>query len=104
MNVNQYNHYNEFKQTTFENPNQNYDMISVDYQDSPKWCTVTYYELNSRVGEEFNSTNPCFFVDGFLNPDIANMHNSRFSLGHLSNIHRNSAIEKTRKNIGKGWY
>ncbi len=39
-------------------------------------------------------------VDGFTNPSTLN--NSRFCLGQLSNVNRNSTIENTRRHIGKG--
>lgn len=38
-------------------------------------------------------------IDGFTDPTV---NGKRFSLGQLSNIHRNSTIENTRKHIGKG--
>ena len=41
-------------------------------------------------------------MDGFTNPSSQN--NSRFCLGQLSNVNRNSAIESSRRHIGKGVY
>ena len=73
----------------------------VEYQESSKWCTVSYYELNTRVGEIFHSNSNSFCIDGFTNT-MAN--ENRFSLGQFSNIQRNSEIEKTRRSIGKGLF
>ncbi len=64
------------------------------------WCSIAYYELNSRVGEMFQAVSPKIFVDGFTNPSMHN--NNRFCLGQLSNVNRNSTIENTRRHIGKG--
>lgn len=75
--------------------------VAVHYQDQPNWCSIAYYELNSRVGEIFNASSSMHSVviDGFTDP---NHNNQRFSLGLLSNVNRNSTIENTRRHIGKG--
>ena len=73
----------------------------VEYQESSKWCTVSYYELNKRVGEIFHSNSKSFCIDGFTNTMV---NENRFSLGQFSNIQRNSEIEKTRRSIGKGLF
>ena len=74
----------------------------VAYQESEYWCSIAYYELNSRVGEVYHSLNHSIIVDGFTNPP--NNNNNRFCLGLLSNVNRNSTIENTRRHIGKGIY
>lgn len=74
----------------------------VPLEEPAKWCTVQYFELNSRVGEPFHVLTPGnvgFTIDGFTDPSACGR---RFSLGQLSNIHRNSVIENTRKFIQKG--
>jgi len=63
------------------------------------WITVFYYELNSRVGEQFKMSVPQVIVDGFTDPSNS-LH--RICLGQLSNVNRNSVIENTRKHIGQG--
>ena len=76
-------------------------MVPVPYQETKNWCSIAYYELNSRVGEIFNastSTNN-IVIDGFTNPSN---NNQRFCLGLLSNVNRNSTIENTRRHIGNG--
>ncbi len=75
-------------------------VVPVHYQEVPSWCSIAYYELNSRVGEIFQASNVDVYVDGFTNPTSQN--NQRFCLGQLSNVNRNSTIEQTRRHIGKG--
>lgn len=74
-------------------------MVSVKYQEPPYWCSVTYYELNQRVGEAFHATRSHVVVDGFTDPSTTA---DRFCLGLLSNVNRNSTIENVRRHIGKG--
>ncbi|XP_055527861.1 protein mothers against dpp [Wyeomyia smithii] len=81
--------------------NQMYgEVTSVKYQEQPSWAKVTYYELNSRVGEMFHCSSTSIVIDGFTNP--SNNNSDRFCLGQLSNVNRNSTIENTRRHIGKG--
>lgn len=65
------------------------------------WCSIAYYELNSRVGEVFNASfkTKSIVIDGFTDPSN---NANRFCLGLLSNVNRNSTIENTRRHIGKG--
>ena len=71
----------------------------VSYQEPTHWCKIAYYELNCRVGEAFQSSSSSVIVDGFTDPSN---NSSRFCLGLLSNVNRNSTIENTRRHIGKG--
>ncbi|KAG0421502.1 hypothetical protein HPB47_002608 [Ixodes persulcatus] len=75
------------------------DVSPVNYQEPQYWCTIAYYELNSRVGEIFHAQNHAIVIDGFTDPSN---NNNRFCLGLLSNVNRNSTIENTRRHIGKG--
>lgn len=77
------------------------DVSPVNYQEPQYWCTIAYYELNSRVGEIFHAQNHAIVIDGFTDPSN---NNNRFCLGLLSNVNRNSTIENTRRHIGKGWW
>ncbi|VDM76970.1 unnamed protein product [Strongylus vulgaris] len=62
------------------------------------WATISYYELNSRVGEYFKVYKNELIVDGFTDPNS----DDRICLGLLSNVNRNPTIENTRRHIGKG--
>uniref|UniRef100_A0A182P6G2 Mothers against decapentaplegic homolog n=1 Tax=Anopheles epiroticus TaxID=199890 RepID=A0A182P6G2_9DIPT len=53
------------------------DTQPVMYHEPAFWCSISYYELNLRVGETF-------------------------CLGLLSNVNRNEVVEQTRRHIGKG--
>uniref|UniRef100_A0ABK0LR30 Mothers against decapentaplegic homolog n=1 Tax=Rattus norvegicus TaxID=10116 RepID=A0ABK0LR30_RAT len=75
------------------------DVQPVAYEEPKHWCSIVYYELNNRVGEAFHASSTSVLVDGFTDP--AN-NKSRFCLGLLSNVNRNSTIENTRRHIGKG--
>jgi hypothetical protein len=74
---------------------------SVAYQQPTHWCSISYYELNVRVGEIFHVSSCRVHVDGFTDPS---MYGRRVCLGILTNINRNSIIENTRRHIGKGKY
>lgn len=71
----------------------------VNYQEPKYWCSIVYYELNTRVGEAFFASQPSIVIDGFTDPTN---NADRFCLGLLSNVNRNSTIENTRRHIGKG--
>lgn len=73
--------------------------VAVPYVRPPTLFTITYYELNCRVGQAFESNSQKVIIDGFTNPSN---NSSRFCLGQLSNVNRNSTIESTRRHIGKG--
>ena len=71
----------------------------MHYQEPDCWCSVMYYELNNRVGEQFRTGRSNVIIDGYTDPNTTS---DRFSLGLLSNVNRNSTIENTRRHIGKG--
>jgi len=81
---------------------QGMDISNHDIVPCPQvehWCTIAYYELNTRVGEIFKGSGNLVHIDGFTNPGSST---SRFCLGQLSNVNRNSVIESTRRHIGQG--
>uniref|UniRef100_A0A3B3CLT2 Mothers against decapentaplegic homolog n=1 Tax=Oryzias melastigma TaxID=30732 RepID=A0A3B3CLT2_ORYME len=78
--------------------NSNLNLQPVTYCESAFWCSISYYELNQRVGETFHASQPSLTVDGFTDPS----NSERFCLGLLSNVNRNSAVELTRRHIGRG--
>uniref|UniRef100_A0A8R1E164 Dwarfin sma n=1 Tax=Caenorhabditis japonica TaxID=281687 RepID=A0A8R1E164_CAEJA len=63
------------------------------------WAQITYFELNTRVGEVFKLVNPSITVDGYTDPSNSD---TRICLGQLTNVNRNGTIENTRMHIGKG--
>ncbi|XP_011303886.1 protein mothers against dpp [Fopius arisanus] len=73
----------------------------VSFEETKVWARIAYYELNTRVGEMFHCESKSIIIDGFTHPE---KNSSRFCLGQLSNVNRNSTIENTRKHIGKGVY
>lgn len=74
------------------------DAQPVTYQEPQYWCTISYYELNSRIGEPFNASQPSLTVDGFCDPS----NSERFCLGLLTNVNRTQQVEFARRHIGKG--
>jgi len=58
------------------------------------WCSITYFELDHRVGEIFKVPLSCpvVSVDGYTNPSSRD----RFCLGKLTSVQRTDAIEKAR--------
>lgn len=73
---------------------QQFNTISIEPE---FWCSISYWELNKRVGDIFQASQPSIYVDGYTNPSSPD----RFCLGLLSNVNRNALVEHTRRSIGK---
>ena len=43
----------------------------VSYHEPAFWCSISYYELNTRVGETFHASQSSITVDGFTDPSNA---------------------------------
>ena len=72
---------------------------SVAYREPTHWCSISYYELNVRIGEIFHASSHSIYVDGYTDPSSSGR---KLCLGILNNVNRNSTTENTRKHIGKG--
>ncbi|CAF1142407.1 unnamed protein product [Rotaria sordida] len=70
----------------------------VPFEEPHEWCLISYYEMSTRVGEQFHATQPQVIIDGFTDPSNA----ERFCLGGLTNVHRTFEIDKARRHIGRG--
>lgn len=114
-----------FKGLSRLTPSPPIDAQPVLYCEPAFWCSISYYELNTRVGETFHASQPSITVDGFTG-NLGNILNfcremyhkkiifvniifisdpsnsERFCLGLLSNVNRNTVVEQTRRHIGKG--
>lgn len=75
------------------------DYVDMTLNNLEYWCSVYYYELNTRVGDAFHAGRSVLIVDGFTEPCYRA---DRFSLGSLSQVNRPSQVEKTRRHIGRG--
>ena len=70
----------------------------VPFEEPHEWCLISYYEMSTRVGEQFHATQSQVIIDGFTDPSNA----ERFCLGGLTNVHRTFEIDKARRHIGRG--
>ena len=55
----------------------------VMYCEPAFWCAISYYEMQTRVGETFHASQPSITVDGFTDPSNADRY-----MSYEMNIHR----------------
>ena len=53
------------------NSNSMVEAEPVRYCEPSFWCRISYYELQTRVGETFHASQPSITVDGFTDPSNA---------------------------------
>lgn len=76
--------------------NGSYEQVILE--EPRDWCRISYYEMSTRVGEQYRATQSQVIIDGFTHPSNA----ERFCLGGLTNIERTMDIDKARRFIGRG--
>lgn len=64
------------------------------------WASVSYYEMNFRIGQLFVAKTSPIQIDGYMNPPASTC--ARLSIGSFSNPNRTSRIEDARKHVGDG--
>ncbi|KAH7731436.1 MH2 domain containing protein [Aphelenchoides avenae] len=98
------NERNMFGMQRYDSIRYNLDRVRMPQAPSmpEHWCSITYYELDTQVGEKFKVPwdQSEVVIDGGMDP--AGARSGRFCLGALSNVHRSEASEKARIHIGKG--
>ena len=55
----------------------------VMYCEPAFWCAISYYEMQTRVGETFHASQPSITVDGFTDPSNADRY-----MSYEMNIHK----------------
>lgn len=73
------------------------DLLPVPMVPQPYWCSISYYEMKTRVGEMFHvaATVNSVTIDGYTDPSSA----QRFCLGVLSNVNRPQEVRYSMKLI-----
>ncbi|KAH7731116.1 MH2 domain containing protein [Aphelenchoides avenae] len=95
----QQQHHEQRVQQMLHQGNQLMNRVPVPFVPCQYWATISYYELNTRVGEQIKVSSPTVQIDGFTDPTS---NPGKISLGLFSNVNRNATIENTRRHIGKG--
>lgn len=58
--------------------------VPVPFVPCKHWATISYYELNTRVGEQIRVSSNTVHIDGFTDPNTQD----KISLGLFSNVNR----------------
>ena len=76
---------NQTSNTTRTTPSPHHTLIPletepVSYYEPAFWCSISYYELNTRVGETFHASQSSITVDGFTDPSNADRYLSLITI------------------------
>ncbi|XP_019849198.1 PREDICTED: mothers against decapentaplegic homolog 3-like isoform X2 [Amphimedon queenslandica] len=74
------------------------DYHPITYTEPAYWCSISYHELGTKVGETFQAIRPSIIVDGGTDPGTTD----RFCLGKMCNVNRDNITIQARKHIGQG--
>ncbi|KAJ8978190.1 hypothetical protein NQ317_007993 [Molorchus minor] len=73
-------------------PSPPVDAQPVLYCEPAFWCSISYYELNTRVGETFHASQPSITVDGFTDPSNSERYNVGIPSGSQSGSYRPQGV------------
>lgn len=71
-------------------PSPQLDAQPVLYHEPAFWCSIGYYELNTRVGETFHASQPSITVDGFTDPSNSERYIKQSN--QFNSIHQNNSL------------
>jgi len=71
----------------------------VQYEEMETWCTIHYYELNSKQGQPFEGKNTTVKVDG---SEQQTLPGARLCLGSIENSLRTNESKMARKQVHEG--
>ncbi len=77
--------------------------VQIKFQESPCWCSISYYEFDQRIGEAFNAIHSCVVVSGYTDLDgYSDWCEDYFCLGLLFNPNRVGQVCHHFCQIGRG--
>ena len=77
-------------------PNVAYSQI-VEYEPVQHWCSVAYYEGETRLGELYQADENQFQIDGLTDPSSS----QRYCIGIINSTSRDALTRQVRRVLGK---